>query len=220
MLAPTKESTLIELSCRGSKPKFNVPDFSAQARFTRQWGYFQIASIFRKISWVDLNKTPTFDLSGTAYGWGVSASSNLKLGKNTVGRFEVVYGHGVENYMNDAPIDIGIQNNFSNPKTPIKGVALPVLGVVAYFDHNWSKRFTSSAGYSLVNISNSDAEHPSDFHQGHYASGNFLFYPVDKVMLGGEFQFGRRVNFSNGFNVNVYKVQISFKYEFGKTFCY
>lgn len=205
---------------QGIKPKFDVPDFSAQARFTRQWGYFQIASIFRKISWVDLNKTPTFDLTGTAYGWGVSASSNLKLGKSTVGRFEVIYGHGVENYMNDAPIDIGVHNNFSNPKTPIKGVALPVLGVVAYFDHNWSKRFTSSAGYSLVNISNSDAQLPSDFHQGHYASANFLFYPIEKVMVGGEFQFGRRVNFSDGFNFNDYKIQVSFKYDFGKVFAY
>lgn len=40
----------------------------------------------------------------------------------------VVYGSGVENYMNDAPIDVGIRNNLSNPISPIKGVALPVLG--------------------------------------------------------------------------------------------
>ncbi len=205
---------------QGIKPKFDVPDFSAQARFTRKWGYVQLAGIFRKISWVDLNKTPTFDLSGTAYGWGVSVSSNLKLGQKTTGKFQVIYGDGVENYMNDAPIDIGVQNNFSNPKTPIKGVALPLLGVVAYFDHNWSKRFTSSAGYSLVNISNSNAQLPSDFHQGHYASANILFNPIPKVMVGGEFQFGRRVNFSDGFNVNDYKLQISFKYDFGKVFAY
>ncbi len=69
--------------------------------------------------------------------------------------------------MNDAPVDIGIENNFGNPVTPIKGVALPVTGVVAFLDHSWSERFTSSGGYSMLNIDNSDAQLPTDFHQGH-----------------------------------------------------
>ena len=49
---------------------------------------------------------------------------------------------------------------------PIKGVALPVLGVVAFLDHTWNEHFTSSVGYSLVDIQNSNAQLPSDFHQG------------------------------------------------------
>jgi hypothetical protein len=39
-------------------------------------------------------------------------------------------------------------------------------------------------------------------------------------MVGGEFQFGRRVNFSDGFNTNDYKVQVSFKYNFSKMLTY
>ena len=31
-------------------------------------------------------------------------------------------------------------------------------------------------------------------------------------MAGGEFQYGRRVNFRNGYNFNDYRVQFSFKY--------
>ena len=69
--------------------------------------------------------------------------------------------------MNDAPVDIGIENYFGNSVTPIKGVALPVTGVVAFLDHSWSERFTSSGGYSMLNIDNSDAQLPTDFHQGH-----------------------------------------------------
>ena len=30
-------------------------------------------------------------------------SSNLKVGEGDVGRFMVVYGEGIQNYMNDAP---------------------------------------------------------------------------------------------------------------------
>jgi hypothetical protein len=122
--------------------------------------------------------------------------------------------------MNDAPVDIGVKNNFSSPITPIKGAPLPVLGVVSFLDHNWSDRFSSSIGYSLVNIDNSNAQNPSDFHQGHYALTNLLFHPVPKVTVGGEFQFGRRVNFSDGFNVNDYRMQFSFKYDWAKGFVF
>jgi len=207
------------IELQGVKPRFNLPDISGHLRLTRDWGYVQGAAIFRKIGWVDTND-PNFNLSGTAYGWGVNVTSNLKLGTRNIARLAVVYGEGVENYMNDAPVDIGIENNFSNPVTPVKGVPLPVLGVVSFLDHNWSESFSSSAGYSMVNIDNSNAQNPSDFHQGHYALANLLYHPIPKVTMGGEFQFGRRVNFSNGFNFNDYRMQFSFKYDWKKTFAY
>jgi hypothetical protein len=84
-------------------------------------------------------------------------TSNLNFTKKDVGRFAVVYGEGIENYMNDAPIHVGLKSNLSNPLKPIVGVPLPVLGVVSFLDHNWSSRFSSSIGYSLVNTTNSNA---------------------------------------------------------------
>ena len=205
------------IELQGVKPQFNAPDISGNVRLIRNWGYVQMAGIFRKISWVDTGQTQ-FNLSGTAYGWGVNLTSNIAFGKNDVGKFEVVYGSGIENYMNDATTDIGVQNNFGNPTAPVKGVALPVLGVVSFLDHNWSQRFQSSIGYSLVNIQNSDADLPTAYHQGHYALGNLLFHPVKAVTVGSEFQFGRRLNFSDGFNTNDYRLQFSFKYDWSKTF--
>jgi len=199
------------------KPRFNFPDLSWQARLSRDWGYLQLAGIVRKIGWVDAN-TDALKLGGHAVGWGLNLSSNLKMGSKDVAKLSVVYGPGIENYMNDAPVDIGIKNNPGNPVTPIKGVALPVLGVVSFLDHNWSRQFTSSIGYSMLNIENSNAQSPSDFHQGHYALANLLYHPIPKVMIGGEFQFGRRVNFSDGFNANDYRMQFSFKYDWSKDF--
>jgi len=202
------------------KPRFNLPDISGHVRLTRKWGYVQTAGIFRKIGWVDINDPQNFNLSGTAYGWGVNVTSNLKFSSKDVGKFAVVYGEGVENYMNDAPVDISVKNNFSNPVSPIKGVPLPVLGVVSFLDHNWGERFSSSVGYSMVNIDNSNGQNPDDYHQGHYALANLLYHPVPKVTMGGEFQFGRRLNFSDGFNVNDYRMQVSFKYDWKKTLAY
>jgi hypothetical protein len=207
----------IELA--GVASQFKWPDLTGHARLARNWGYVQVGGIFRKIAWVDTGAGP-LNLSGTANGWGVSVSSNLNFTKNNVGKFQVVYGEGIENYMNDAPVDIGVKNNFSNPVKPILGVPLPVLGVVAFLDHTWSDRFTTSIGYSLVNITNSDAQLASAYHQGDYALGNVLYHPLKNVMMGGEFQFGRRINFLDRFNVNDYRIQFSFRYDWSKGFEY
>ena len=58
-----------------------------------------------------------------------------------------------QNFMNDAPVDVGIQANPSNSTASTKGVALPVLGLVSFLDNNWSPHFTTSAGYSIPRIS-------------------------------------------------------------------
>jgi hypothetical protein len=205
----------IELS--NIRPRFNFPDLSGNARIDRNWGYLQMASIVRKIGWVDTSGNP-INLGGSAVGWGINVTSNLNLSKKNVAKLAFAYGHGIENYMNDAPVDIGIQNNPPNSRLPIKGVALPVLGVVSFLDHTWNEHFTSSAGYSMLDIQNSDGQLPSAYHQGHYAIANLLYHPIPKVMMGGEFQFGRRVNFSDGFNYNDYRVQFSFKYDWDKSF--
>jgi hypothetical protein len=197
--------------------QFKWPDLSGHARLARNWGYVQVAGILRKVAWNDTNPALP-NLSGSAIGWGLNLTSNIYFAKKDVGRFEFVYGKAIENYMNDAPVDIGVATNFSNPAVPVKGVALPVLGVVSFLDHTWSERFSTSIGYSFLNISNSDAMTPASFHQGDYALVNLLFHPVKQVTVGSELQFGRRVNFADGFNVNDYKLQFSFRYDWSKGF--
>ena len=205
----------IELS--NIQPRFNFPDLSGNGRIVRDWGYLQVAAIVRKIGWVDTSSNKT-NLGGSVVGWGINLTSNLKLSKTNVAKLAFAYGHGIENYMNDAPVDVGVATNPPSSPVPLKGVALPVLGMVSFLDHTWSGRFTSSVGYSLVNIQNSDAQLPSDFHQGDYAVANLLYHPIPRVTMGSEFQFGRRVNFSDGFNSNDYRLQFSFKFDWEKSF--
>ncbi len=102
-----------------------LPDLSAHYKSSGKWGHVQFAGILRSIKWDDVN-TDQFDLSGSATGWGLHLSTILNATKNDVVRASVIYGEGVENYMNDAPIDIGVQNNFSDPRKPVVGKALPV----------------------------------------------------------------------------------------------
>jgi hypothetical protein len=200
------------IELQGVKPRFPMPDISGHYRLSGKKGHIQIAGIYRRIDWVDQTATPTKDLSGHADGWGINASSNVKLSKHVL-RLQAVYGQGVENYMNDAPADVGVQNNFSNSKTPIIGKPLPVLGIVAFLDLNWSEKFTSTVGYSRIDIRNTSGQANDAFKSGQYAVVNMLYYPVKGVFLGPEFQFGYRDNKAQ-WHVPDYKIQFSAKYSF------
>jgi hypothetical protein len=200
--------------------RFKLPDLSAEYRYGKSWGYVELAGILRKIEWIDQGKNPNLDLSGDAIGWGLNLSTNIKLGKNSVFRGQVVYGEGIQNYMNDAPADVGIRNNLGVPSKPVVGVALPVTGVVAFLDHQWHPKWSSSIGYSSVYIDNADASSPSAFKQGQYAIVNLLCTPVPRAMMGMELQYGKRTNFSDGFSSDILKFQFSFKYNFSGTIHY
>ncbi|MGE5346924.1 MAG: DcaP family trimeric outer membrane transporter [Acidithiobacillales bacterium] len=195
------------------KGHFPAPDFSVRYRRTGDWGHVQIAGIYRYMSWVD-TLPDAVDLSGHANGWGVNLSTNIKTPMSGTIRASVVYGEGIENYMNDAPVDIGIKTNFTNPRRPILGKTLPVLGIVAFYDFNWSEKFSSAFGYSRVDIDNSDGQEANAFKNGQYALANLLYYPVKNVMAGLEFQWGRRENNSDGFHVDDYRIQFSARYNF------
>jgi hypothetical protein len=196
----------------GVKARFPLPDFSAQFRTSGGWGHLQIAGMVRQIKWDDLN-TDQYDLSGSATGWGVNVSSNIKIKKDVL-RLQAVYGEGIQNYMNDAPVDIGIQNNLSNTRTPVLGKALPVLGLVAFYDRTWSDKWSSTLGYSRVDITNSDGQAADAYKTGQYGLVNLLYYPVSGVMMGAELQYGRRDNNSDGWFEDDTRVQVSFKYNF------
>jgi hypothetical protein len=195
------------------EPRFPSPDFSGNARLAHKLGHVQIGAIGRRIEWRDLGGTQ-YDLSGGVWGWGVNFSGNLKPYKTNVFKYQVVYGKGIENYMNDAPEDIGPKPNPGNAKTPVIGIPLPLLGISAYYDHYWNDRWSSTIGYSRLDIDNSPGQAANAYRVGQYASTNVLYYPVKNVLAGVEFIYGYRRNFSDGWSVPDYRIHVAFKYNF------
>ena len=192
---------------------FPAPDLTVHYRRNGDWGHVQLAGILRYIGWEDTLQDQ-FDLSGHATGWGLNLSTVLNVGKTGHVRASVAYGEGIENYMNDAPVDIGVAANLGNPRRPVVGEALPVLGIVAFYDFYWTECFSTAIGYSRLEIDNSNLQTPAAFKTGQYALANLLYYPVNSVMTGLEFQWGRRTNFSDGFSVNDFRIQFSARYNF------
>jgi hypothetical protein len=202
------------------KPHFPLPDLSGHYRFAgKKWGYVQLGGIVRSIQWKYYpTEGDSIDLSGKAIGWGISLSSGINIGKKVLLHLQGIYGSGVENYFNDAPVDIGIKNNFSDTHKPIKGVTLPDIGLVGFVDINWSAKFSSSVGYSTTIITNSDGQAPDAYHQGQFVEANLLYYPWPSVMTGVEFQWINRANNSDGFTSSATKINFTLKYNFSHAF--
>ena len=200
----------IELS--GVVPRFPLPDLSAEYRLGRKWGYVELAGIVRQMNWDDTNDADAFDDDGSITGWGVNLSSNIKF-SNSVLRLQALHGEGVENYMNDAPVDVAAKAS-TDPTKSFEGEALPVTGLVAFLDHNWNPKWSTSVGWSMTDIENGEGQSPTAFHRGQYALVNALYTPVPNVMFGPEVQWIQRENNGGGDKTNNVAFQFSFKYNF------
>jgi DcaP outer membrane protein len=198
---------------QGVKFRFPAPDVTGRVRYGSKRTYIQLSGIFRYIAWDDNAPTALTDLTGHTFGWGAHVSSNIGVSKKDAFKWSAVYGHGIENYMNDAPVDIATKPT-TNIRRPITGDALPVLGLVAFYDRYWSEKWSTSVGWSMVNISNVPLQLADSFRRGQYGLVNLLCYPAKDMMVGGEFQWGRRDNFKDGWVFNDYRIQFSARYNF------
>ena len=197
---------------QGVRPHFPYPDFSAEYRKAGNFGYIELAGIARYIGWEDTDPTGD-DFSNNVLGWGASLSTNLKLGSKVIFRGQGIYGEGIQNYMNDAPVDVAIDGEGADAE----GVALGLVSFSAFFDINWSDKLSTAIGYSMLDIDNTSGQLPNAFSLGGYAAANLMYYPVKNVMMGVEYQYGSRENFDDGFDTSISKVQFSFKYNFSHT---
>src|SRR5262245_11334765 len=196
------------VQAQGVAARFELPDLSAEYRLGQPWGYVEAAGIVRQMKWDDLTPTAAPDVSGDATGWGLNLSSNVKIQKGTA-RLSFTYGEGIQNYMNDAPVDVAAEISAGDTT----GVALPLTGLSAFYDVQWNEYWSSTVGYSMLDIDVSNGQAGTAFKKGQYGLANLMYYPVKNVMAGIEVQWGDREN-KNGYTSDDVRVQFSAKYNF------
>jgi hypothetical protein len=218
----------------GAQGDQEYPDLTAHYRNKGDWGHVQIAGIVRWVGSEVLCDTFQTDPAATNYcpnglrevvfddndtGWGVNLTSAINLFEKDAIRLGVVYGEGIASYMNDGGMDAGPDRGLL-PDGSLPGgtkvEAVPLLGVSAYYDHWWGSQFSSSIGYSLTQVDNTIGQTEDTYKRGQYASVNLLYYPVENVMVGGEYLWGDREN-KNGDSNDNNRVQFSVKFNFGTT---
>ena len=200
-----------------------LPDFTAHFFTSGSWGHVQLAGILRRVGF-DTRGTLDNEPKGHRTGWGVNLSghANVFTRDRLIG--QVVYGEGIATYMNDGGTDLAPQGLPPQPVQPIApGVStirpklVPLLGVVAYYDHYWSDKWSSSIGYSFTRVENTNLQDPSAFRRGDYFSANLLYTPASNIMIGGEVMWGQRTDHDHAKGDDV-RFQLSVKYNFSTKF--
>jgi hypothetical protein len=174
------------------------------------WGHIQISGIIGKIGF-ETKATPNNEPKGDDVRWGLNVSSNIKTAERDRIILSAVYGHGIANYMNDGGNDLGPQAK-AGPPVSAEFQALPLLGLVAYYDHFWSERWSSSFGYSRTQVNNRNLQEAGDYKSGQYASANLL-YSFDSFLTGIEYLWGQRDD-KGGAKGHDNRWQITVKYNF------
>jgi hypothetical protein len=195
-----------------------IPNLAAHFRTQGDWGHVQVAGILRSLGY-DTQGTPQNEPKGDTLGWGINLSGTINTwGKDKV-LLQYVYGHGIASYMNDGGMDLAPEGRLPSGADPgdVDAEAVPLTGIVAYYDHYWNDEFSSSVGYSTTFVDNTNLQTDDTFESAQYASANLLYYPVPNVMVGGEVMWGD-LEYKDGSNEDDFRVQFSVKYSWGKSF--
>jgi DcaP outer membrane protein len=200
----------VDPSLSGVRAKSVLPDFTAQYRYTGNWGHLQIAGILRDLGFETVGPgNPGSNPKGDVFGWGIDVTGTIKTWGTDKILAGVVYGQGIANYMNDGGTDLAADGTLVNAHAE----AVPLLGLSFYYDHYWNKHFSTSLGWSETRIWNTSLQAASAFNSGQYASVNLLWTPDPRLLFGGELLWGSRED-NNGATGADVRMQFSAKYSF------
>ena len=161
----------------------SLPDFTARYAVSRPWGDVQFAGLLRQLKY----QNPASNIDSTATGWGLSASTKIKVGSKDDLRLMVTGGEGIGRY-------VGL--NFSNDAVLDVSGELKAIGVVAGFAayrHVWAPGWRSSLIWSGQNVDN-DTRFTglSANRSAQSIHANLIWSPVTAFDVGAELMFADR----------------------------
>ncbi len=186
--------------------KNDVPDVTARYRSNNGWGHWQVAGIVRKLGYERLDNGN----SDYETGYGLNASTVINTFGSDQLKLQVAYGDGIGNYFNDGGLDLAPDDADLDRAS---ATAVTILGVVAYYDHYWNDRWSSTIGWSMTELDDEDGMGDEEFKKGQIASTNLLYRPTDHVLTGFEFSWGQREDV-DGTDGDDFRVQYSLKVDF------
>lgn len=188
------------------RSKEELPDLTAHWRIQREWGHFQAAGILRQVAFEATDDVSGESFSGEELGYGVNLSGTV----NTVGRdrlrWQVAVGEGIGNYLNDGGIDLA-------PDSRLRATTVPVVGWLLFYDRWWNDRWSSSIGWSGVDMDNTRGQDDDAFDTLDYGLVNLLHYPADNIMVGAELIHGA-LSLNDSADGTDTRIQFSFKFNF------
>ncbi len=162
------------------------PDLALSYFTEGDWGHFRVGGLLRQIS-AEAN-----DGSGRQdedLGWGLNFTGSLNFGEQDRLVYQYAFGEGFARYMNDPCCSVVGGNDAALDKNGnLK--AIDIAGGFVYWDHFWSKRWSTSIGASYAEIDPLAGQKNEAFDHGFYTSANLLWYPADPLKVGFELIYG------------------------------
>lgn len=205
-----------------------IPDIPLWAEYSfSQWNRIRVSGILRNFIYKDVVANKTRD----AFGWGVMLSGNIQPEKKWILYYQVAYGRGIANYIQDIA---GHPYSFI-PKddAPGKMEASPMLGANIGVTFNATSKLQFNAvasttriwgvrNYATVEPAEPDANAPQDanvtsqtqdYKYAIYGAVN-CFYNFNSFLQGGiEYLYGRRGTWNIG-GANDHRIQAQLSFSF------
>jgi len=125
------------------------------------------------------------EISGEETGFGGNAALIYNIGSKNKILAHYVYGEGVASYFNDGGVDLSGDGVGST-------IAVPIRGWMVYYEHWWSRKVSSTGGYSEVLQDNVGLQTDDAFRRGSYATVNLVYHLTDRINYGIEGQWAER----------------------------
>ena len=170
-------------------------------------GHLQLAGVLRDIAYED---TLTAEKRNSR-GWGVAFSGSLNISKKNKFMFQTVYGDGISKYIQD--ISGTGRDLVPKPGCPGELQALPVFGMYAALQHNWTQQLNSTIVYGYTEAYDLGNKPPDNYQTGMYVAGNLFWDLMPTVRFGIEYLWGERVN-KNGDSGTANRINFLAKYSF------
>lgn len=190
----------------GFKALKQIPDVTGSIQYSKNGSHLRFAGVFHPIVYQNVLQERE-----SKAGYGFSASGVLQQpGNKDNFVFQASYGKGISKYIND----IGPDNydGIYNPASKNLDV-LGVWGLSASYDHWWSDKFSSTAGWGYLKLENNGVVENQNFNASNYGILNVIYYPNSFIKGGVEYLYGTRKNV-NGDSANNSRIQLTLQFRF------
>jgi len=199
----------------------NVPDLTANVRYTGDYGHAQVAGILRKLTFQNALERQSdecgygVNITGTFHPWAyLHGIPNDAEGRGPMekSRFlaQFACGRGISRYIQDVN-GLGLDA----VADPVGGFrTLQATGWFVAYEHWWTDKLISNFTYGQARVDVGDTLLPDDtYKMADYATANLIWLPVERLGLGVEVIYGSRENKDGAKGKNC-RVQAGVQYRF------
>ena len=163
---------------RTSKPRFPLPDFSGALQVAKGLGLRSWPpACSALIKWDDVARRPASISRARPLGLGHQPQLEPEARQEATSSVcSSSFGEGIQNYMNDSPVDVGVVNNPRTTVTPIRRRDDPAhVGIVAFRRSHLEREVLQHRSATRGRTTTTPTQQaPSAFTIGQYALGNLL----------------------------------------------